>query len=274
MVRSSLHTLTLALSLVGLLLAGPVLGQEEFESVDDMLNKAQRFAESGRLKAGLKLYKMVLEQEPTNEAALYSLVILSEVVQEFGDVVLYGTAYLYSAETELDKEEVGQKVAAAEANMAHPGRLRIKVYPARAEITVNGVPVGKGEAELAAQVSTAYMVKATLTDYVPWEEEFRLDSGEEKAISKRLEKIIYKGTLNIKLIPDGAVDVYVDTRKVGTDSFELKLVEGKRLVCFKKEGWDRWWRYVDIPRNEKIEIEAQLEQTGEMDGPCNVWPTD
>ena len=255
MVRSSLHTLTLALTLVGLLFTGPVLAQEEFESVDDMLNKAQRYAESGRLKAGLKLYKMVLEQEPTNEAALYSLVILSEVVQEFGDVALYGTAYLYSAETDLDKEEVTEKIAAAEASMAHPGRLRIKVYPAQAEITVNGVPVGKGEAELAAQVSTAYVVKATMTDYVAWEEELRVESDEEKAITKRLEKIIYKGTLSVKIIPDGAVDVFVDTRKVGTDTLKLKLVEGKRLVRFKKEGWDRWWRYVDIPRNEGIELD-------------------
>jgi hypothetical protein len=274
MVRSSLHTRTLALSLVGLLLAGPALGQEEFESVDDILNKAQRYAESGRLKSGLKLYKQVLEREPTNEAALYSLVILSEVVQEFADVVLYGTAYLYSAQTDLDKQEVTDKIAAAEASMTHPGRIRIKIYPAQAEISVNGVPVGKGEAEMAAEVSGAYLVKASLTDYVPWEEELRVESDEEKAISKRLEKIIYKGTLNIKVIPDGAVDVYVDTRKVGTDTFALKLVEGRRLVCFKKAGWDRWWRYVDIPRNEKVDVDVQLEQTGEMDGPCDVWPTD
>ncbi len=273
MVRSTLHILTLGLSLVGLLLAGPALGQD-YESVDDMLNKAQRHAESGRLKAGLKLYKMVLEQEPANEAALYSLVVLSEVVQEFADVVLYGTSYLYVAETDLDKEEVVEKIAAAEASMTHPGRLRIKVYPAQAEITVNGVPMGKGEMEMAAQVAGAYRIKATLTDYVPWEEELQVESDEEKAITKRLEKIIYKGTLNIKIIPDGAVDVYVDTRKVGTDTFKLKLVEGKRLVCFKKEGWDRWWRYMDIPRNEKVEVEAQLEQTGELDGPCNVWPSD
>ena len=274
MVRPSLHTMTLALTLVGLLLAGPVLAQEEFESVDDMLNKAQRYAESGRLKAGLKLYKAVLEQEPTNEAALYSLVILSEVVQEFGDVVLYGTAYLYAAETDLDKEEIIEKVAAAEASMTHPGRLRIKVYPAQAEITVNGVPLGKGQVEMAAQVAWAYLVKATMTDYVSWEEELRVESDEEKSITKRLEKIIYKGTLAIKIIPDGEVDVFVDTRKVGTDTMKLKLVEGKRLVCFKKEGWDRWWRYVDVPRNEKIELDVQLEQSGEMDGPCNVWPTD
>ena len=65
MVRSSLHipTLALALALLTLLLAGPVLGQEGVEDIDVLLNKAQRAAESGRLKEGLKLYKMVLEQE-------------------------------------------------------------------------------------------------------------------------------------------------------------------------------------------------------------------
>ena len=274
MARSSLHTLALAFTLVGLPFSGPALGQEDFQDINDMLNQAQRFAESGRLKAGLALYKKVLAQEPGNEAALYSLVVLSEAVQEFGDVVLYGTAYIYAAETEFDKEEVTAKVADAEAKMTHPGRLRIKVYPPRAEITLNGVPIGKGEVDLAAQVATTYKVSATLDDYVPWEEDLNVESDEEKAITKQLEKIIYKGTLNIKIIPDGEVDVFVDTRKVGTDTFALKLVEGKRLVCFKKEGWDRWWRYVDIPRNTKIDLEAQLEQTGEMDGPCTVWPSD
>ncbi|MFH1532473.1 MAG: PEGA domain-containing protein [Pseudomonadota bacterium] len=272
MLRSSLHISILALAT--LLLAGQVLGQEGYENIDDLLNKAQRAAESGRLKEGLSLYKRVLDQEPSNEAALFSLVVLSEVVQEFGDVVLYGTGYLYVATTDLDKEEIVDKIAAAEAKMAHPGRLRIKVYPAQAEVTVNGVPLGKGEVVMAAQVGLAYRAKAVMTDYVPWEEELRVESDEEKVITKRLEKIIYKGTVSVKVIPDGAVDVYVDTRKAGTDTFTLKLVEGRRLVCFKKEGWDRWWRYVDVPRNEKIDLDVQLEKTGEMDGPCDVWPTD
>jgi len=250
------------------------MGQTEYMSVDDMLNKAQRFAESGRLKAGLKLYKRVIEQEPGNEAALYSLVILSEVVQEFGDVALYGTAYLDVAATELDREEIAGKIANAEAKMSHPGRLRLKVYPVRSRITVNGIPVGKGEVEMATQIGVTYKVTASLTDYVSWEEELTVQPDEEKVITRRLEKIIYQGSLAIKVFPDDGVDVYVDTRKKGTDTFKLKLDEGKRLVCFKKEGWDRWWRYVDIPRNQGIEIEAQLERTGEMDGPCNVWPSD
>ena len=266
--------LTLILALAGLLLAAPAVGQEEFDSVDDLLNKAQRYAESGRLKAGLKLYRKVLDQEPGNESALFSLVILSNALQEFADVVLFGTAFLYVAETDLDKEEVQGLVASAEAKMTHPARLRIKIYPVDSLITINGIPVGKGAVEMAAQVAETYRIKGAMDDYVSWEDEIQLESDEDKSITKRLEKIIYKGTLTIKVIPDSGVEVFVDTKVVGTDKFKMKLVEGKRLICFKKEGWDRWWRYVDIPRNGKIELEAQLEKTGEMDGPCNVWPSD
>ena len=266
--------LTFILTLAGLLLAAPAVGQEEFLSVDDLLNKAQRNAESGRLKAGLNLYRKVLDQEPGNESALFSLVVLSDALQEFADVVLFGTAFLHMAETDLDKEKVQGMVVAAEAKMTHPGRLRIKVYPADSLVTINGVPVGKGTVEMAAQVAESYRIKATLEDYVSWEDEIQIESDEDKSITKRLEKIIYKGILTMKVIPDSGVEVFVDTREVGTDEFKLKLVEGKRLVCFKKEGWDRWWRYVEIPRNGKVELEAQLEKTGEMDGPCNVWPSD
>ncbi|MBM4371873.1 MAG: PEGA domain-containing protein, partial [Deltaproteobacteria bacterium] len=209
-----------------------------------------------------------------NEAALFSLVILSEALQEFGDVVLFGSAYLFVAPEDPDRGQIMARVQAAEKKMVQSGRLQVKAQPADAEITLDGVPVGRGALALNLPAGRSFALRASAPDFVPWEEQVRLEAGEERTLAHRLDKIIYKGTLTARVIPDGAVDVYVDTRKVGTDTMKLTLTEGRRLVCFKKEGWDRWWRYVDVPRNGSTDLDVQLEQTTEMDGPCDVWPTE
>ncbi len=99
-----------------------------------------------------------------------------------------------------------------------------------------------------------------------------MQAGETKDLAIKLKKIVYFGKVKLKVLPREEVKIYVDTKYVGTSMEEVEAVEGKRLVCFKKEGFDRWWRYVNVPRNDTFNLEVVLRNQSRPDGECTVWP--
>jgi hypothetical protein len=45
----------------------------------------------------------------------------------------------------------------------------------------------------------------------------------------------------------------------------MTLQTGRRyLFRFEKEGYDRWWRYIEVLRNDVIELKPVMERTTGM----------
>lgn len=269
---ASKSTVFIVASALFALVSLPAAAQES-PQIEDMLTRAAKLVNSGNLQKGTQLYKDVLAQSPENVNALYSLVQLADAVQDFYDVVLYGKAYLALAVDDIDLPEIQKKVERATEKLVNPGKLRIQVYPDGATIKLNGLLMGKGNLDICLRPQTTFTLEAAYPDHVVFNSDITLALGDDKLISKRLEKITYFGDLEIKLKPAiTGVDVYVDAAKAGTDLFQHKLVEGKHLICFSRPGYDRWWRYVEIPRNDKFALDVELFETSEPEKPCNVMP--
>ncbi len=76
-----------------------------------------------------------------------------------------------------------------------------------------------------------------------------------------MKALSYQGQLTITSEPAEGVEVYIDDRHVGTTPLApLPLTAEKRfLVRFEKPGYDRWVRYVVIPRDETFALSPKLE---------------
>jgi hypothetical protein len=256
----------------GLLFASQAWAQGGAE-VEEMLTRASKLVSGGSIDAGTKVYKEVLALRPDNVDALFSLVQISDAVQDFYGVVFYGKAYLAVAFDDVDRPDIERKIDRARDRLQYPGRLKIQIYPEDAEVQVNGLMLGKGTLELPLKPQDNYIIESSYKDHVPFKVEVNLRQSEEKLITKRLEKITFFGELQLKLVPpQTGVEVFVDTAPAGTDVTSQRLSEGKHLVCLRKPGFDRWWRYVEVPRNDKFMLEAQLFESPDAPKPCDVMP--
>jgi tetratricopeptide (TPR) repeat protein len=261
------------LVMVMLLTLAPATVRAEDEAWD-LIGKGQRQVQYGRLKQALDLFKKALKLDPRNESAMNASAQVASFLQLADESVFYYTGYLYlGADYMGDADEVRKAMdKQIRAMKGQKATLHIKALPEDAEIIVNDLPLGKGSVELPVSPEKTYIVKIDYEDYHPYKQGFKLDAGAEKTVTARLKKIIYKGKVKIKVLPSDNVRVFMDTKFMGTSVMEVEGVEGKHLMCFEKDGFDRWWRYVTVPRNESVEIEATLRSESRPREPCNVMP--
>ena len=257
--------------LVALLLPGIGHAQED---VWDLIEKGQRHVSYGRLDTALTTFQKVLQIDPRNVTALNAAAQVAAFLERWDEAVFYNSAYLYLEGDFLGDgaADIRDSIAKHTDKIEGGGKLKISVTPEQAEIVVNGIPIGQGKAIIEANPEKSYKVTLAVDDYHPLEKALTVGAGETKNVTLRMKKIIYNGKVKIKLVPDDDVKVYLDTELVGTSVAEVEAVEGKRLLCFKKEGFDRWWRYVHVPRNDSVDIEVTLRSQSRPDGSCTIWP--
>ena len=244
------------------------------EEAWDLIDKGQRQVQYGRLQQALDLFKKALKIDPRNETAMNAAAQVASFLEFSDESVFFYTAYLYvGADYMGDAEEVKKAMQKQiRAMKQEKAILRIKCVPVDAEIVVNGLPLGKGSVELPVSPEKTYVVKVDYEDYHPFKQGFQLEAGAEKSVSARLTKIIYKGKVKIKVLPADNVRIFLDTKFMGTSVSEVEAVEGKRLICLEKDGFDRWWRYVTVPRNDSVDLDASMRSESRPKEPCNVWP--
>jgi len=245
------------------------------EDIDLLIEKGLKQVQRGNLKGAYSTFKEALEQDPRNGRAIHALAQVASFLQLPDEAVFFYTSYLYvEADYLSDTEELLKARTKQERAMYKPATLKVQVEPADAEVTVDGLPMGKGTFELKVASNREYQLSSGYTDYQDHKSTVLLQSGEEKQVTIRLEKIIYKGKVKIKILPSDSVKVFVDTKFAGISLKEIDTTEGRHLICFKKDGFDRWWRYVTVPRQGTADLEVTLREQSRPEESCEVWPTD
>jgi hypothetical protein len=258
--------------LIALLLPVASFAQEA-EDAYALIQQGQKQVERGKLEPALISFRKAIALEPSNGMAINAAAQVASFLELPGESAFYYTAYLYMEADYMGDAEGVRKALQKQASLIHQGAtLKATVVPDDGEIVVNGVTLGRGSFSLAAESAKAYEIEVDVEDYHPYKETVILQPGEVKTLSIRMKKIIYFGKVKMKVLPGADVKVYVDTKYVGTSLDEVETVEGKRLVCFKKEGFDRWWRYVNVPRNDTHNMEVMLRNQSRPDENCGVWP--
>jgi len=245
------------------------------DEVYDLIDKGQRQVQRGRLPTAYATFKKVLVLEPRNSTAMNALAQIASFLELHDESALYYMSYLYlESEYLSDMEEVKKAMAKQERSMSRSAKLKVKVDPMSLEVTVNGLPVANRDFDLPVCADKSYEIAAEMEDYHPYTKTIVVEEGQVKPVMVRLKKIIYKGKVKLRILPKrSGVAIYSDTKKAGTGLNQLELTEGKHLLCFKKEGFDRWWRYVTVPRNDSMDLEVILREQSRPDEPCNVWPS-
>lgn len=243
------------------------------QSPYDLIEKGEKQVQRGKLQAAYKTFQKALKLDPRNSMAINALAQVASFLELHAESVAYYVSYLYLEGTYLTSvEEIHKAMKKQEASIKNAAYIKLKVEPQDAEIVVNSLPMAKGSLSLPVAAGKSYDISISATDYHPYHTSLVLGPGEEKNLNIRLKKIIFKGKVELKILPDHDVTVYVDTRPVGSGLSEVETQEGKRLFCFKKPGFDRWWRYVDVPRNGTVVLEVTLYEQSGPDESCEVWP--
>lgn len=258
--------------LIALLLPISGYAQDETDAWA-LIQQGQRQVERGQLQPALISFQKAIAKEPRNGMAVNAAAQVASFLEMPAESAFYYTAYLYLEAEYMGDADTVRKALDKQASMIADGAtLKADVLPDDGELIVNGVPMGRGNFSLPAESGKAYEIEVAVEDYHPYKETVILQPGEVKTMAIRLKKIIYFGKVKLKVLPREEVKVYVDTKYVGTSLEEVETVEGKRLICFEKEGFDRWWRYVNVPRNDTSELEVMLRNQSRPDGKCGVWP--
>lgn len=258
--------------LIAMLLPLSAFAQEE-EDAFALIQRGQKQVERGKLQPALISFRKAIALDPSNGMAVNAAAQVASFLEMPAESAFYYTSYLYLESAFMGDTEGVRKALQKQASLIHEGAtLKAVVVPDEGEIFVNGVPLGRGEFSLAGESGKAYEIAVDVEDYHPYKETVIMQPGEVKNLAIRMKKIIYFGKVKLKVLPAGDVKVYVDTKYVGKSLDEVETVEGKRLICFKKEGFDRWWRYVNVPRNDAHNMEVMLRNQSRPDENCEVWP--
>ncbi len=258
--------------LIAMLLPVSGFAQEE-EDAYALIQRGQTQVERGKLQPALISFRKAIALEPSNGMAINAAAQVASFLEMPAESAFYYTSYLYLEADYMGDAEGVRKALEKQASLIYQGAtLKAEVVPEDGEIFVNGLPLGRGAFSLAAESAKAYEIVVNVEDYHPYKETVILQPGEVKSLSIRMKKIIYFGKVKMKVLPSGDVKIYVDTKYVGNALEEVETVEGKRLICFKKEGFDRWWRYVNVPRNDIHNMEVVLRNQSRPDENCEVWP--
>lgn len=266
----SIRTVLIALMLAWL--PASVMGQ----TVDELLDKGEKLTRYGKLDGAQRAFEEALQREPGNETAIEALAQVTAFRESWHESVLYWAAFQYLYRT--DPAMVGScqaKIDEYSKRIYKGGQLSIVATPDDATISINGLNVGVGKVSLAVMPGYRYVISASKEDYHKPEEIVFTPGGDEtKDVSIRLQPIVYMGTVLLKLYPESGVKVYVDAREVGTSPKDIQVEEGRHLICFSKEGYDRWWRAVTIRRNDTLPLEVKMRDTERPDESCDVMPDD
>jgi tetratricopeptide (TPR) repeat protein len=255
---------------IALLLATPAVAQNKKSSSDSAnLNKASKLREQGyryakrhRYKKALPLLEQALALDRFPDSTLmFDLGAISEALGLCRKAVLFYVGFLGAMPSLKEADEVNQKMAACK-NKIELGTIEFTSVPEAQEIRLNGVPVGRTPIRGLEMPTGTYTVTAARDNYNPYKSAISVEYGLRTRHKVRLEKKIYHGNIEVKVTPEEGAVVFLNHLKMGPAPYTRKNLETKKyLIHVEKEGWDRWVRYITVPKDATLRVEVSLEKT-------------
>ena len=234
------------------------------EDADTLIDKGIRQYESGYFKAALSTFKSALALDPENPTLYWYLANAAEMSEAWADAVLYYNGLLNSAQyVNLEQQEVDEikaKLPKFERAIYRSAKLSVTVVPKEAQIQVDGVLLGTEKISLTVSAELEHGLLAEVQDYETVEEFIQLEPGEDRIVRLHMKKIVYEGTVEFVVSPNDNVKIFVDGNLAGTSITELRLPVGWRLFCFEREGFGRWWRFLEMRRGERETLRVILRE--------------
>ncbi|HIA02382.1 MAG TPA: PEGA domain-containing protein [Myxococcales bacterium] len=254
---------------LALLVASPVVAQKSKSKTRSTASKADvlrakgyRLAARHRYKKALPILEEALQLTLFPDSTLlYDLGAISEALGDCSKALLYYTGFLSSMPDENQQIEVTQKIKRCK-KATELGTLDISSKPEGQEVRINGVPLGRAPIRGLQLPTGTYIVTSKKEDFYPYKSTIGVEYNLRTRHELRMQKMIFYGTLEVKVTPNEGAIVFLNHVSKGPAPFTSKKLETRRyLVHIEKKGWDRWVRYVTVEKDSVFTVNVNLEKT-------------
>lgn len=225
-----------------------------------------RALKSQRYREAFDLLERAIPSKGMSQNLLFNLVHASNHLKQWQKVTLYGQAFMHREKGSKDAAEVSRLVESAftalAANGKTPVAYRFQVMPDAIDVFVDGVPVANAPVNEVRLMPGRYTVSASREHFKSWSETLDVVAGSgPQVVTRTLAPYIYEGRVKITTDPAEGVQVFMDEQLIGTTPIDvMTLSTGKRyLFRFEKPGYDRWWRYIEVFKDETVELNPVME---------------
>jgi hypothetical protein len=254
-----------------------VSSERQSRVLDAALLRAERSYAAGvralknqRYTEALSFFERTIPLKGGNANLLFNMVETTRNLKQWPRVALYGQAFMTRERGSQDAMAVSKVVDEALAKLAAAGKpsvtYRFEVSPEDTQVMIDGVPVSNNALQTVRLSPGKYAMSIQREGYEPIAETLTVVAGnDEQVVSRTLKAYVFEGKVRVITDPTDGVEVYIDDVRVGvTPIADVTLQTGRRyLFRFEKEGYDRWWRYVEVLRNDVVELKPVMERAGE-----------
>ncbi len=225
-----------------------------------------RFVRTHRYAEAFDQYTQALALNGRSPDLYFNLATVAEALKRWDMVVLSAHAYVLLDPQGEEVAELTAKRARCLAVLGKRGmlaKLHVLVEPAEAQVFVQNVFVGLTPLRGVDVQAGNYTIAVRLEDHHEFGDSVTVPAGTEETVSGQLSAMTFHGRLQVACEPGDGVQVFLDDKLVGTTPLPepLPLVAQRYLLRLEKAGYDRWVRYVQVPKNDLLTVQATLEAT-------------
>lgn len=227
-----------------------------------MFVDAKERAEAGSLTRAMEMFQNIVDLDPSLPDAAWNVGYLAARLSNWGTCSLYYRHYIYRTPDAADVGEARNQIERCESRSAGAGTISLITASQRdAEISINGIAVGEGRVQDIVLPAGTYTIRVTKKDYDTYTEEVEITPRGSVEVRAPMRETIYYGRVKVRVAQAGAA-ILVDGREVGVSPIpEDGLSEVSRsdvLLTVELDGYHKWQRYLDIPRDGVIDLDIRL----------------
>jgi tetratricopeptide (TPR) repeat protein len=238
------------------------VAQDDNSAAIEALNsQAAADVRRGRFDQAMEAYRQIVEYEPDWPDHWYNMGEVGRVSHNPADCALYFSRYVYLRPSADDHAEVVSMIARCVREMDDKGTISVTATPEDGEIAIDGAAIAAGSLASFALVAGDHQLTVTAEDWVSYNQSFTVVAGEEQTVTVALERMLFYGTIVLRVNLDGAA-VSIDDAPVGMTPLDspITVENGEHLVRLTKDGYYDWVRRITIERDEVLPLDVTLQE--------------